>query len=136
MPVVTAGMHHARTARSVRKVSHLRDRQGIHVSPQTDTALRVSPRQGRDKTVAADPSREGNAEVGKSRLDEGGGRLFVKGKLGICVQVPTPIDQLLMEFWSHYCLIIALREIRPSGLRFSEWLPSGWFVYTRAIITA
>ena len=95
MAVVAAGVHAARVAGAMGKGVGLRDRQGIHVGPQADAAVRTpGPAGARPQhPYHASAGQAGvhlTAEAGEPLCHQGGGAVFCEGRFGMGVQVPTP----------------------------------------------
>ena len=119
VPVVPAGMHHARVAGGELEVVLLFDGQGVYVSPDRERPTRFRPDEPGDH---AGLRRTGElqiiAEGPQSLVDELGRLLFVERKLRVTMQVPPPPDDFILDIFYKVVKRGRCDGLSPSCVRF------------------
>jgi hypothetical protein len=94
---MTASMHPAFVARSVRKIGRLLDRQRIHIRPETDRAGRGAGLQPADNTRPADPAKHFTPELSQLLCDKIGRPLLLEPELGMRMNIAPPVRHIVVE---------------------------------------
>ena len=95
---MAAGVHAARVLGAVGEAVLLRDVECIHVGPQADRAARpLAALDGADDAGPRQAAMDLDAEGGELLCDELGGRVLLKGGLGVGMKVVAPGGHVRME---------------------------------------
>src|SRR3546814_8487184 len=91
MPVVAAGVHHARRAGFMIGLGEFGHRQGVDVGADADCAVRLPGADRRNDARAADAGRDlVDAEAFEQVEDEANRVLFVEAEFGMLMDMPAP----------------------------------------------
>ena len=97
VPVMAAGVHHARPGGRVGDVVLLRDRQRVHVGAERDRALAAAGAQGAHHAGAGDAAMHLDPELRELGGDEIRGAVFLEAQFRMGVQVVPPGDHVLVQ---------------------------------------
>jgi hypothetical protein len=92
--IVAAGMHHPRDRRRMGQPRQFLDRQGVHVGTQRDRPPGMATPQRAHDPGAPQTADHLIAELGQLAGNEGRCPVFLKGDLGVAVQVMPPAPRV------------------------------------------
>lgn len=108
MGVVAAGVHHIHLlamigtprGRGEWQARRLLDRQGIHIRAQGDGRARFATFENSDHSRAPDTRMDFGPSFSKVLGDQLGSACFLLAELWVLVDVPSPLDHLLLDLGS------------------------------------